>query len=46
MLGIKDKYTSFCIDETACYVYAMLQKKPEENNGNKLLAKIASKKRK
>jgi alpha-glucuronidase len=43
ILGIKDKYTAFCIDEAALYVYSKLTQKPEES-GNEILKKLAKRK--
>ena len=43
MLGIKDKYRAFCIDEAALYIYRKLCSKPE-NNGNNLLKKLSKRK--
>jgi len=48
MLGIKDDYVAFCIDEAACYVYSKLvenkkPQEPKENNARNLLHKLAVK---
>jgi hypothetical protein len=43
MLGIKDKYEKFCLDEAACYVYSKISQ-PKEQDGNEVLKKIAKKK--
>lgn len=52
VLGIDDRYIAYCIDETALYVEMKShnsgrESEPaKENDGNKLLAKLAKKKRK
>lgn len=43
LLGIKDAYVAFCLNEAALYVYSKLTKGPEES-GNEILKNIAKRK--
>lgn len=43
IIGIDDKYTAFCVDETASYIYGKLIEKPEPTikKGNKFMQTLA-----
>jgi len=43
MLGIKDKYKAFCLDEAALYIYRKLCT-PEQKDGNGILKNLSKRK--
>ena len=43
MLGIKDKYKAFCLDEAALYIYRQLCR-PEQKDGNETLKNLSKRK--
>ena len=44
IMGIDDKYIAFCVDEAALFLLGKITQS-DEQNGNKLLQKIAKRKK-